>query len=62
MLGRRMLVVRLRDLERAGLGERIVTPTTPVSVRYRLSEQGRELLVSLQPIARYALRWEAAAD
>lgn len=57
-LSSRMLTVRLRDLESAGLVRRVVTPTTPVSVRYGLTEQGRELLISLQPIARYALRWE----
>lgn len=61
-LSGRMLSVRLRDLESAGLVERLVEPTTPVSVRYRLSERGMELLRSLQPMARYARRWEPPAD
>jgi DNA-binding HxlR family transcriptional regulator len=42
-----------------GLVDRIVEPTTPVSVRYRLTERGRELLAALQPLARYGLRWES---
>jgi DNA-binding HxlR family transcriptional regulator len=57
-LSGRMLSVRLRDLESAGLLERLVEPTTPVSIRYRLSERGMELIRSLQPMARYARRWE----
>ncbi|WP_428963064.1 winged helix-turn-helix transcriptional regulator [Micromonospora fluostatini] len=62
-LSGRMLTVRLRDLENAGLVDRIVEPTMPVSVRYRLTERGVELLRALQPIARYAQRWEdKAAD
>jgi DNA-binding HxlR family transcriptional regulator len=61
-LSGRMLGVRLRDLESAGLVERHVEPTTPVSVRYRLSERGVELLRSLQPMAHYARRWEPPVD
>ncbi|KDN21844.1 transcriptional regulator [Amycolatopsis rifamycinica] len=61
-LSGRMLSVRLRDLESAGLVDRLVEPTTPVSVRYRLSERGMELLRSLQPMARYARRWEPPVD
>lgn len=58
-LSARMLTVRLRELEDAGLVQRVVAPTTPVSVRYGLTEQGRDLLSALQPIGRYALRWES---
>ncbi|GAA3287498.1 winged helix-turn-helix transcriptional regulator [Arthrobacter citreus] len=58
-LSGRMLAVRLRDLEAAGLVERLVEPTIPVSIRYRLSERGLDLLRSLQPLARYAGRWES---
>ena len=57
-LSGRMLTVRLRDLEDAGLVMRLVEPTIPVSIRYRLSERGLDLLRSLQPLARYAGRWE----
>jgi DNA-binding HxlR family transcriptional regulator len=59
-LSDRMLAARLKELEQMGLVDRIVEPTTPVSVRYRLTERGRELLASLQPLVRYGLRWESA--
>ena len=59
-LSDRMLSVRLRELEQAGLVDRIVEPTTPVSIRYRLSVRGRDLLASLQPLVRYGQRWESA--
>ena len=61
-LSGRMLTVRLRDLEDAGLVVRLVEPTIPVSIRYRLSERGLDLLRSLQPLARYAGRWENDDD
>lgn len=61
-LSGRMLSVRLRDLEAAGLVDRQVEPTTPVSVRYRLSERGVDLLRSLQPMANYARRWEMSPE
>ena len=51
-LSARMLSVRLRDLERGGLVDRVVTPTTPVSVTYRLTPSGREMLGSLQAMGR----------
>ena len=54
-LSDRMLAARLKELEQMGLVDRIVEPTTPVSVRYRLTERGRELLASLQPLVRYGL-------
>lgn len=57
-LSGRMLTVRLRELENLGLVMREVTPTIPVSIRYRLTERGVDLLRSLQPIARYAEKWE----
>jgi DNA-binding HxlR family transcriptional regulator len=61
-LSARMLALRLRELEAASLVERVVVPTMPVTVRYRLTPQGRDLLNSLQPIAGYAHRWESAPD
>ncbi|WP_328821763.1 winged helix-turn-helix transcriptional regulator [Nesterenkonia haasae] len=57
-LSGRMLNVRLRELEAAGLLERHVEPTVPVTIRYKLSERGMELLKSMQPMAQYARRWE----
>lgn len=61
-LSGRMLSVRLRELEAAGLIDRVVEPTTPVSIFYRLTARGVELLRSLQPMARYALRWEGGPE
>jgi DNA-binding HxlR family transcriptional regulator len=56
-LSARLLTARLRELEGHGLVEREVTPTTPVSVRYRLTPQGRDLLAAMQPLMAYHLRW-----
>jgi DNA-binding HxlR family transcriptional regulator len=39
----RMLAERLRDLERAGLVERDVLPTSPPTVEYRLTQRGLAL-------------------
>jgi DNA-binding HxlR family transcriptional regulator len=43
-ISQRMLTRTLRDLERDGLVTRKVTPTTPPSVEYALSDLGRSLL------------------
>jgi DNA-binding HxlR family transcriptional regulator len=59
-LSDRMLAARLKELEQMGLVDRIVEPTTPVSVRYRLTVRGRELLAALQPLTAYGQRWESA--
>jgi DNA-binding HxlR family transcriptional regulator len=56
-LSARLLTARLRELEGHGIVERVVTPTTPVSVRYRLTEQGADLLAAMQPLMAYQLRW-----
>ena len=61
-LSGRMLSVRLRELDAAGLVDRVVEPTTPVSVSYHLSDRGVDLLRSLQPMAHYARRWEPPLD
>jgi DNA-binding HxlR family transcriptional regulator len=57
-LSDRMLSVRLKELEHAGLVDRMVEPTTPVTVRYGLSPRGRDLLAALQPLQQYGQRWE----
>lgn len=57
----RMLSVRLKELEHAGLLDRIVEPTTPVTVRYVLTARGRDLLSALQPLVRYGERWESTS-
>lgn len=61
-LSQRMLAVRLRELEAAGLVDRIVEPTTPVSIRYVLTARGRELMVSIQPLVTYGQRWESPPE
>ncbi len=57
-LSDRMLAARLKELEQLGLVDRLVEPTTPVSVRYRLSARGEDLLASLQALVGYGQRWE----
>ncbi|GAA4168984.1 helix-turn-helix domain-containing protein [Gryllotalpicola koreensis] len=59
-LSDRMLALRLKELEHAGLIDRVVEPTTPVTVRYLLTAQGRDLLTALQPLVRYGQTWERA--
>jgi DNA-binding HxlR family transcriptional regulator len=61
-LSGRMLAARLKELECAGLVDRTVEPTTPVTVRYRLTARGRDLMASMQPLVRYGQRWEGGAD
>ncbi|MBF6334117.1 helix-turn-helix transcriptional regulator [Nocardia transvalensis] len=53
----KLLSQRLKDLEADGLVERIVHPTTPVRVEYRLTEKGESLSEVLLDINRWALTW-----
>jgi DNA-binding HxlR family transcriptional regulator len=57
-LSDRLLSVRLKELEHAGLIERKVIASTPVQVRYGLTERGIDLISSLQPLVDYGHRWE----
>jgi DNA-binding HxlR family transcriptional regulator len=50
----RMLSERLRDLESAGLIERIVLPTSPPAVEYRLTARGRRLAPIVEAMRAYA--------
>jgi DNA-binding HxlR family transcriptional regulator len=50
----RMLSSRLRDLEQAGLVERIVIPDSPPGVEYRLTARGRALGPLVEALRRYA--------
>ena len=50
----RMLSERLRELERAGLLERTVLPTSPPSVEYRLTRKGLRLRPLIEAIRAYA--------
>lgn len=56
-LSDRMLSQRARELEISGLLEREVIPSTPVQVRYRLTESGSDLLRSLQPLVTWGAKW-----
>jgi len=56
-LSDRMAAQRLRELEAAGLVERRVIPSTPVQVRYRLTQAGLELIQALQPLTAWSHRW-----
>ncbi|MEJ3404790.1 helix-turn-helix domain-containing protein [Rathayibacter sp. YIM 133350] len=60
-LSDRMLAQRLRELETAQLIEREVIPSTPVQVRYHLTQRGTELMSSLRPLVAWAHRWEPEA-
>jgi DNA-binding HxlR family transcriptional regulator len=61
-LSDRMAAQRLRELEAAGLVDRHVIPSTPVQVRYRLTQAGLELLQALQPLAAWGHRWGELAE
>ncbi len=50
----RMLAARLRDLERAGLIQRVVIPDSPPGVEYRLTERGRALGPLVEALRSYA--------
>jgi DNA-binding HxlR family transcriptional regulator len=56
-LSDRLLAQRLKELEAVGLLEREVIASTPVQVRYSLTEAGADLLESLQPLAAWGQRW-----
>lgn len=60
-LSDRMLSTRLRELERAGLVQRIVHDEVPVRVEYRLSAMGADLGPVLDALQQWAQRWEMAA-
>lgn len=56
-LSDRMLAERARELQHAQLLERTVVPTTPVQVRYHLTERGIELIQALQPLVGWSMKW-----
>jgi len=55
-ISRRMLTLKLRQLERNGLLTRTVYPTVPPRVEYTLTEIAAELLGTLQRLTGWALR------
>lgn len=50
----RLLSQRLKELETEGLIERIVIPSTPVQIRYRLTPDGQELINVLGHLAAWS--------
>lgn len=60
-LSDRLLSARLRELESQGLVTRTVVPSTPVQIRYGLTESGAELITILQPLVRWAKRSQPGA-
>jgi DNA-binding HxlR family transcriptional regulator len=56
-LSDRIVSERLQELEREGLVERIVHPSKPVAVEYRLTAKGRGLEPVVQAIQAWADRW-----
>lgn len=55
----KMLAARLRQLEDEGLVERTVRPTTPVQVRYGLTDKGRDLQQAVDCLSDWAHTWLA---
>ena len=47
----KMLTTRLKELEAKGVIDRMVLPTSPPSVEYSLTREGRELLPAIEAIA-----------
>ena len=52
-----MLTQRLRKLKRLGLVHREVVPSSPVSVRYELTEMGREVGPVLDAVIAWSHKW-----
>lgn len=57
----RALAQRLRELEQAGVVERVVDAGPPVRVSYALTERGRELEPVVAELERWAHAWLAPA-
>jgi len=57
-LTERMLTVRLRSLEAAGIVSRRQYPEIPVRVEYALTDQGRDLAPVILEMERWGRRWE----
>ena len=60
-LSDRLLAQRLKELERDLLIERHVIATTPVQVRYVMTERGQDLLDSLQPLVGWGQKYGTPA-
>lgn len=56
-LSDRLLSQRLKELEEAGIVSRIVIDSTPVMVRYELTEKGQALEPVVTAIGEWAEQW-----
>ena len=61
-ISQKMLTTTLRSLERDGFVVRTVFPTTPPSVSYELTGLGRDLLVPVGALAKWATANQARVD
>ena len=59
-LSDRMLSLRMRELEQAGVVVRVVLPDTPVRVVYRLTDKGSALQPVMESISTWAYAWAEA--
>lgn len=58
----RLLSRRLKDLEADGLVDRIVSPTTPVTIEYRLTPKGQALGTVVSELTEWAHQWLVPID
>ncbi len=61
-LSDRMLSERLKELEAAGIVDRIVYPEIPVRIEYRLTSKGKALGAVVESIAAWANEWLAEPE
>jgi DNA-binding HxlR family transcriptional regulator len=61
-LSDRLLSERLKELEAEGIISRVVVPSTPVRVDYRLTAKGKALHEVIGAVASWAEQWEASPE
>lgn len=58
----KLLSERLKRFESEGIVERVVLPTTPVTIEYRLTDKGRALEAAVRELSTWAETWLPAED
>ncbi|MFF4123244.1 winged helix-turn-helix transcriptional regulator [Microbispora rosea] len=53
----KLLSERLKRFESEGVVERVVLPTTPVTIEYRLTDKGRALEAAVRELSVWAETW-----
>ncbi|MFB4283963.1 winged helix-turn-helix transcriptional regulator [Nonomuraea sp. MTCD27] len=53
----KLLSERLKRFESEGVIERVILPTTPVTIEYRLTEKGRALEAAVRELSIWAETW-----